>query len=110
MPEEPSPDRCKIVLDDEFYSASEQEVADRSDPAPRLVLRDEDPGWVFLERTLDGRARFWRVVVLGFLCAAAVAMIAFALAKAIQPAGLCMLALVMVKIVDEWAGRRLGNE
>ncbi|MCF6422586.1 MULTISPECIES: hypothetical protein [Amycolatopsis] len=94
MPDEPSPDRGEIV--------PPEVLGVRSAPG-------EDPVWEFVERTLEGRARFWRVVVLGFLCAAALAMIAFALAKAIQPAVLCMLALVVVKVADQVTSRRLES-
>ncbi|WP_191248277.1 hypothetical protein [Amycolatopsis deserti] len=90
MPDEPSPDRGEIAP--EVFST-----------------RGEDPVWEFVERTLEGPALFWRVVVLGFLCAAALAMIAFALAKAIQPAVLCMLALVLVKVADQVTSRRLES-
>ncbi|UQS26683.1 hypothetical protein L1857_29705 [Amycolatopsis thermalba] len=99
---EPSPERRKIVLDERFLAAAAPAIVDsppagRQDAAARRLL----------DRTAGGWARVWRVVLLGLTAVSALGMIAFALMKAVPPTALCMLALVVVKIADQWNSRRL---
>jgi hypothetical protein len=98
---EPSPERRRIVLDDQFYDTAEQAIVDS--PA----LRPRDP--LFLNRSAASWARLWRVVLLGMTTASALAMIAFALLKQIPSTALCMVALVVVKTADHWNSRRLTD-
>ena len=105
---EPSPERHKIVLDERFYAALEPAIVDSPPPRRAIVARcGGASAWRFLDRTVESWARLWRVVLLGLTAVAAVAMVAFALVKAVEPAVLCMLVLVVVKAADEWNSRRL---
>ncbi|MFD4192196.1 hypothetical protein [Amycolatopsis thermoflava] len=96
----PSPERRKVVLDGSFLAAVEPQ--DRPPPA-------RPGGRRFLRRTARGGARVWRVALVGLTAASSLAMIVFALLKAIPLTVLSMLALVVVKIADHWHSRRLGS-
>ncbi|NIH87677.1 hypothetical protein [Amycolatopsis granulosa] len=92
---QPGPERHRIVLDESFYAVDPATV-DTASPVLRPAL----------SRTVAHCAPVWRVVLIGLAAVSALAMIAFALVKAIQPAVLCMLVLVLVKAADHVAGRR----
>lgn len=66
----------------------------------------DDQKWQFIERTADGWARTWRVIVLSWAVAAAAAVVLFAAAKAISPTGWSMMALAMAKLADQMTRRR----
>ncbi|NYI90074.1 hypothetical protein HNR02_003397 [Amycolatopsis endophytica] len=87
------------MLDEQFYSTAEQAIVD----SPALPSRDARR----LDGTSEGWARLWRVVLLGMTTVSALAMIVFALMKAIPSTALCMLALIVVKTADHWNSRRL---
>ncbi|GHF20403.1 hypothetical protein GCM10017786_62800 [Amycolatopsis deserti] len=96
-PAEHRPERHRIVLDGSFYAV---EPAPADEPPPVRPV---------LDRAVAKCARVWRVVLLGLTAVSALAMIAFALMKAVPSTALCMLALVVVKIADHIAepgGRR----
>lgn len=97
-PGDPAPERHKIVLDKSFYAVGPATV-DRPRPSIHPVLGRATGSW----------ARAWRVVLLGMTAASALAMITFALMKAVPSTVLCMLALVVVKIADHWNSRRLPS-
>ncbi|MDQ0379678.1 hypothetical protein [Amycolatopsis thermophila] len=102
-PRDTSQERHRIVLDEQFYAALDPAAAD-----PQPARRRGAGRWRFLNRSAESWVRVWHVVLLGMTAVSALAMITFALMKAIPSTALCMLALVAVKIADHWNSRRVS--
>ncbi|GAA3814569.1 MULTISPECIES: hypothetical protein [Amycolatopsis] len=92
----PSPERLRIVLDGSFLAA----VRPAGLKNPPLARADGS-------RLAERGARVWRAVLLALTTVTSLAMIVFALLKAIPLTALSMVALVAVKVADHWHSRRL---